>query len=186
MIKVSTLILILSKLFPLVAAFSFIDFNKPECSAKTKLEVPERFNFSRSDQYKFSDGSLQIFSQLKIPCDGLIVEWRFKTLNPIIEGLNIALFRQRIFEPIFDLVGYSAVDKMATPNQLKNVWVKFRPQIPLVAKAGDCLGIFYTDAKTPGSKMSLAIREDFGVIPLDALPTYVLFSDGAELNVTSK
>ena len=124
----------------------------PQCPRKA-MQFPAQLN-AVHEVYPFKEPNLQIFMNLRIPCDGFITQWFFQTGETIIRGLHLAVFRLTGARR-YTIVGESYVDNWTTDSN-EVTWTLFEPYEQIHVHSGDFIGIYYD--KEAVEKRSIAVR----------------------------
>ena len=151
--------------------------------------VPEKFEKLPKENYQFAETSLQIFTSMRIECDGFLSGFQFLTANQVVDGVHLAIFRSVDPEDpkTLTIVEDSKVNKIETPEE--GTWVVHLPESPISVQSGDLVGIYYDDYKVPRDKAAIVSMgpEDLEKEPWKSEKhhsrTYVMLKDGSTLGV---
>ena len=160
-----------------------------KCS-QLQVKVPEQFKMESAQNYRFTESALQIYTNLRIPCDGYIKEWRFLAASPFIYALHLGIFRKKI-EPFsrkitFTLVGESHLSAMSTPDGMSGIWVYFPPEEPLPVKTGDYIGIFYEKYAISSELLTIPSKNEYEITDKWSAKTYVFLMDNISMAQNSE
>ena len=157
--------------------------------------VPMHFTMEDPSKYHFAYSSLQIFTELEVPCDGILVEWQFLTKSKVVTGLHLGVFRpilngdEKSPRDIqsFQLIGENYLRALATPETGQRSWVYY-PVVnePITVQKGDYLGFFYDSFSTTTDLLAISSMGRYDVRDKNLKPTFVFMKDQSHISLNSK
>ena len=107
--------------------------------------------------YPYLDKYLALYMDLKIHCEGFIIEWHFLSAVTVIWGLHLAVFRPLAHnEAEYAIVDQLEINGMTT-RSFGDTWAILKLDREMRVLPGDVLGVFY-DRNVTDTYGALSIR----------------------------
>ena len=129
------------------------------CPINHQSRVPDN-EITDPLRYRFLESSFTIFGEdMKVPCSGLLREWRYFAQNTLVYGVYLAVFRKRLNEStIFELIGSTHIyENLAHDGANENgCWHSVFADPPIPVRQGDYIGVYYEKFKVKSEFITIS------------------------------
>ena len=146
--------------------------------------VPPNFDLTNTaQQFPFLESGLQVYFDLRVPCNGVVTQWNFLAATETVRGLHLGVFRPSNDKTKLLLVGETYLNDWNTGG-FENSWVSYKTGDKAVqVQTGDVFGVFYDPNVILGQNLAIRSSSKFFYRSAQARGTTLVYQGISSIHI---